>query len=203
MDEKTIKARLTLIQELLSDKTKAFNSMTETLKKIDGYAVGSKETADKIEDYIRNQKKELNKLVEQEKLQDEVAKILLGFFNNTGAVVRLISKESEKFLHLKQGETIFLKQEIEKLSVVKAKHEEALLQREKQKEEEKKEDQTRLENNDKQEKEQTRIRPDQDPKTRTGRTAMDLVERRKKAREALELKEDKSQKKRGRKPRQN
>ncbi len=199
MDEKTIKARLNLLQELLSDKTDTFNSISETLKKLDGYAIGSKETADKIEDYIRNQKKELNKLAEQGKLQDEVAKILLSFFNNAGVVVRSISKESEKFLHLKQGETIFLKQEIEKLSVVKANHEAALLQKEKQKEEE----QNRLDDENKQEKQQTRIRPDQDPKTRAGRAAMDLAERRKKARGALELKEDKPQKKRGRKPKQN
>lgn len=198
MDEKTIKARVDLLSEILNEKKNSFNSMTETLKKVDGYAVGSKETTDKIEDYIRNQKKELSDLVEQGKIQNDVAMMLFKFFNNIGSVSRSISKEAEKIFHFKQGEIIFLKQEIEKLSTIKTTHETVLLEREK--EAEKRKSST---SEEKVEKEQPRVRPDQDPKTRAGKAAIDLAERRKKARESLQLKEEKSQKKRGRKPKQN
>jgi hypothetical protein len=200
----TLTVRARLLTELLGDRTTTLNTMIENLKRFDGYALGAKESIDKIEEHIKKQKKELVDLVTQKKIPQEVGALIEGVLRSTSIFAKNVAMDAERLFFSKQGEVIFLKQEIEKLSSIKENHESALANIQKQQEEkqvEKVESQPQPTVQEKVESEKSeKVRPDKNPKTKIGRAAMDIMERKKKTSGSSEKPSENSSKKRGRKP---
>jgi hypothetical protein len=198
----TLTVRARLLTELLGDRTTTLNTMIENLKRFDGYALGAKESIDKIEEHIKKQKKELVDLVTQKKIPQEVGSLIDGVLRSTSIFAKNVAMDAERLFFSKQGEVIFLKQEIEKLSSIKANHESALANIQKQQEEkpaEQAQPQPAVQEKVEPEKSE-KVRPDKNPKTKIGRAAMDIMERKKKASGSSEKPSENSSKKRGRKP---
>ena len=193
--------RVRLLTELIGDKTTSLNSMIENIKKLDGYVLGSKESISKVEEHIKKQKKELVELLTQKKIPQEVASLIDGVLRSTSAFAKNVSMDAERLFYSKQGEMIFLKQDIEKLSSIKANHESELENVQKQQEEkaETKEVTPVKADEPVQEKKQP-VRPDKNPNTKIGRAAMDIMERKKKTAGSSQATQENSTKKRGRKP---
>ena len=193
--------RVRLLTELIGDKTTSLNSMIENIKKLDGYVLGSKESISKVEEHIKKQKKELVELLTQKKIPQEVASLIDGVLRSTSAFAKNVAMDAERLFYSKQGEMIFLKQDIEKLSSIKANHESELENVQKQQEEkaETKEVTPVKADEPVQEKKQT-VRPDKNPNTKIGRAAMDIMERKKKTAGSSQATQENSTKKRGRKP---
>ena len=193
--------RVRLLTELIGDKTTSLNSMIENIKKLDGYVLGSKESISKVEEHIKKQKKELVELLTQKKIPQEVASLIDGVLRSTSAFAKNVAMDAERLFYSKQGEMIFLKQDIEKLSSIKANHESELENVQKQQEEkaETKEVTPVKADEPVQEKKQP-VRPDKNPNTKIGRAAMDIMERKKKAAGSSQTTQENSTKKRGRKP---
>ena len=193
--------RVRLLTELIGDKTTSLNSMIENIKKLDGYVLGSKESISKVEEHIKKQKKELVELLTQKKIPQEVASLIDGVLRSTSAFAKNVAMDAERLFYSKQGEMIFLKQDIEKLSSIKANHESELENVQKQQEEkaETKEVTPVKADEPVQEKKQP-VRPDKNPNTKIGRAAMDIMERKKKAAGSSQATQENSTKKRGRKP---
>jgi len=197
----TLTTRARLLTELIGDKTTSLNSMIENIKRLDGYVLGSKESIAKVEEHIKKQKKELVELLTQKKIPQEVANLIDGVLRSTSAFAKNVAMDAERLFYSKQGEMIFLKQDIEKLSSVKANHESALANAQKQQEEkaETKQETTAKADEPVQEKKQP-VRPDKNPNTKIGKAAMDIMERKKKAAGSSQTTQENSTKKRGRKP---
>lgn len=193
--------RVRLLTELIGDKTTSLNSMIENIKKLDGYVLGSKESISKVEEHIKKQKKELVELLTQKKIPQEVASLIDGVLRSTSAFAKNVAMDAERLFYSKQGEMIFLKQDIEKLSSIKANHESELENVQKQQEEkaETKEVTPVKADEPVQEKKQP-VRPDKNPNTKIGRAAMDIMERKKKTAGSSQATQENSTKKRGRKP---
>ncbi len=193
--------RARLLTELIGDKTTSLNSMIENIKRLDGYVLGSKESIAKVEEHIKKQKKELVELLTQKKIPQEVANLIDGVLRSTSAFAKNVAMDAERLFYSKQGEMIFLKQDIEKLSSVKANHESALanVQKQQEEKEETKQDAPAKTDEPVQEKKQP-VRPDKNPNTKIGRAAMDIMERKKKAASSSQTIQENSTKKRGRKP---
>jgi len=197
----TLTTRARLLTELIGDKTTSLNSMIENIKRLDGYVLGSKESIAKVEEHVKKQKKELVELLTQKKIPQEVANLIDGVLRSTSAFAKNVAMDAERLFYSKQGEMIFLKQDIEKLSSIKANHESALTNVQKQQEEKTETKQATPVKADEpvQEKKQP-VRPDKNPNTKIGRAAMDIMERKKKAAGSSQTTQENSTKKRGRKP---
>jgi hypothetical protein len=198
---KTLASRSKLLEELIVDKKTQLNSLVESLKRLEGYTVGSKELTEKIGKHVKQKKKELAELVSQQKLSKDISDFVETALNNVVNFSKNESLESDRLFYSKQGEIIFLRQDLEKLIVSKTNHDSAIKTRlEEAKKEETKQEETKKEEVQKQKEQTTRVRPDKDPTTRAGRAALDIAERRKKALEKQKASEEADKKKRGRKP---
>lgn len=191
-DPKTLATRIEILSEIVETKTSQLNNLIEGLKRLDGYVLGSKESVEKIEKHIKQQKNELKELASQGKVSKEIFSFLDSVFNSMISFVKSVSLDAERLFFSKQGETVFLKQDIEKMVVLKKNHEVALKATEKN--ELKKEVEVK--------EEIQKIRPDKNPNTKIGRAAIDIAERKKKAKESSILNKENSLKKRGRKPKE-
>ena len=202
---KALASRSKLLEELITDKKTQLNSLVESLKRLEGYTVGSKELTEKLGKHVKQQKKELAELVAQEKISKDFSDFVETVLNNVVIFSKNESLESDRLFYSKQGEIVFLRQDLEKLIVSKTNHDSAIKTRleEAKKEEAKKEEAKKEEAKQEVQKpkeQTTRIRPDKDPTTRAGRAALDIAERRKKALEKQKASEEADKKKRGRKP---
>ena len=183
----TISIRAKLLNEMAEDKKTQLEASIENLKRLEGYNVGSKDSATKLETYLNQQKLELVQLVSQQKLSQEIGQFIEKLLNNISMVSKNSSMDAERLFYTKQGEMLQLKNDLEKLLTIKNNHDSALLKA--SKDEEKEILQTAQ-----------KVRPDQDPKTKIGKAAIDLKERKKKTiKNDVEGPENVS-KKRGRKP---
>jgi hypothetical protein len=191
-DPKTLTTRIEILSEIVETKTSQLNNLIEGLKRLDGYVLGSKESVEKIEKHIKQQKNELKELASQGKVSKEIFSFLDSVFNSMISFVKSVSLDAERLFFSKQGETVFLKQDIEKMVVLKKNHEVALKATEKN--ELKKEVEVK--------EEIQKVRPDKNPNTKIGRAAIDIAERKKKAKESSILNKENSLKKRGRKPKE-
>jgi hypothetical protein len=175
----TLTIRASLLDELITDRSKSIDNMIENVKKLDTYAAGTKEGSEKIRKLAENQKSEFAKYAEKENVDKNIVNIVEIILNNILEYTRNVSKEAENFYFAKQGELIFAKQELEKLQILKMNHNN-LINDEKSKKDQIAE--TSLDNvaEGKEQEKPKRIRPDKDPSTRVGKAAIDLAERKRK-----------------------
>lgn len=171
-----LKVRSSLLGEITSEKNNQIISMVEVLKKLDGYALGTKESIEKVEKHVLSQKSDIAKLVIEKKITPEIASFIDVVLNSIVKFSKSITKDSEKLFFAKQGELSFAQQELEKYVTLKKNHDDAAASAEKdlQRESEKPSDQP--------EKKQIKTRPDKDPTTKVGRAAIDIAERKKRGR---------------------
>lgn len=192
-----LEAKVQLLAELADKKSMQINAMIENLKKLDGYALGSKETTDKVEEHVKKQLGEIDVFVAEQKITKEVANLVRVALNSTLAQAKAVSKDAEKLFFSKQGEIVFTRQEIEQHIALKEAYKNNIreLQKASTETEVSKEVEPVVES-----QKQERIRPDKNPNTKVGRTAMRVVETRKKAKESSQMAEEKTSKKKGKKP---
>lgn len=192
-----LEAKVQLLAELADKKSMQINVMIENLKKLEGYALGSKETTDKVEEHVKKQLGEIDTFVTEQKITKEVANLVRIALNGTLAQARAISKDAEKLFFSKQGEIVFTRQEIEQHIALKEAYKNNIRELQKTSTETKvsKEAEPVVEP-----QKQERIRPDKNPNTKVGRTSMRIVETRKKAKESSQVAEEKTSKKKGKKP---
>lgn len=172
-----MRARALFLDELVAEKKNQINLMLESLKRFEGYSNGSKELSDKIGNFIKKQQAELSALASQQKLQPDIVKFIDTVLGGTRDYVRSTCSEVEKLYFAKQGEFIYIQQEVENLSRLKEQLQQKIIS------EEALETTTKAviekdlqEKNDK----PKRTRPDKDSSTRVGRAALDIAERKKK-----------------------
>lgn len=198
-----LNAKIELIDELIKSKSSQLEVMVDSLKRIEGFSMGSKETANKVEEFIKKQKRDLKDLAEQGKLSEEVRSFTDSVIHAALVNAKKTAEENEKLYFIKQGEMLCLKQEVEKLIVLKKNHEIALENAQKQAEQTAEvvptADEVKEESAPKEQSPQ-KTRKDKNPNTRVGRTALRLAEARKKSIEASKILLENVSKKRGRKP---
>jgi len=176
-----LNTRIKFLNELIDGKTSQLEMMNDALKKVEIFSAGSKDIGNKVDEFIRVQKKELNELVIQGKLSEEIKNFTDSVINIIQIFSKKSSEENEKLHFIRQGEFIFLSQEIERLTSLKKNHEVALEKMNQNEVKKTFEDvHTEIEKDVKKEK-KIRIRPDKDPNTVLGRTSMRLVEARRKS----------------------
>lgn len=178
-------AKVSFLQEMIVEKTEQFNLMFEVLKRHEGHSAGSKDIVEKFSNYVKKQQADIEDLTTQQKLVPEISKFIKAILEGTKTCVRSICGDVEKVYFSKQGELLFLQQEVEKLVQQKLALEtqiEELEEASKASEQSVVEEITNQPGDGVVEKprKKKRIRPDQDPTTRVGRASLDLVERRKK-----------------------
>ena len=173
-----VAARIALLREMIDEKAKQLSALVEILKKLDGSAFGAKDVSEKIDLNIKKQQSDVTVLAAQQKISQDFSK----FVNSVLETVRMQAKstcaEHEYSFFSKQGEALFLQQEIEKLSKTLQESEQQLSQiEESQKKSEQEKAVSEISENLKTKK---RVRPDKDPSTRIGRAAIDIATRKKK-----------------------
>jgi hypothetical protein len=178
-------AKASFLQEMIAEKTEQFNLMFEALKRYEGHAAGSKDVVEKFSSYIKKQQVDIEGLAVQQKLAPEISNFVKAILDGAKTCVRSICGDVEKIYFSKQGELLFLQQEIEKLIQQKLTLETSAKELEeasKTSEESVVEEVTSAPDDGvlEKSKKKKRVRPDQDPTTRVGKAALDLASRRKK-----------------------
>ena len=200
MDKDILLKRILFLQEIISEKIIQFNELVESIKRHEGHSIGSKELIEKISNHVKNQQVGLENMTAQQKITLEISNFVSVILENVKLFVNTVCGDAERLYFFKQGELMFLKQEIEKLNKLKLEYERSIEVLEKErlskeescvsdsiavvlKEDTKKSKKVSIEGplpSVGVKKLKKKIRPDQDPDTRIGRAAIDLAERRKK-----------------------
>jgi hypothetical protein len=173
-------ARVALLSEMIVEKTNNVNVSFESLKRIEGHSAGSKELSEKIGGYIKKQQSELTSLVSQQMLASDLAKFVETILEGTRTFVRAACSDVEKLYFSKQGELLCLQLEIEKLSTLKLQYEkqiDSLVKAEEEKQKMESESVVASPMEEVKKEKPKKKRPDQDPDTRAGRAAIDIMER--------------------------
>jgi len=173
--------KIVVLQEMIVEKTSQFNEMVETIKRFEGHSSGSKDLSEKIGNHIKKQQADVVQLATQQKIAPDISKFIEIVLENVRTFVRQACGDVERFYFSKQGELLFLQQEIEKLMILKNDCEQKLNQQNSIAVQQKIESDSAkvsvaIETVEKSVKPK-RVRPDQDPTTRVGRAAIDIKER--------------------------
>lgn len=176
----TTTAKIELLEDLITENSKIIDLMIENIKKLDNYAGGSRESADKVIKFVEAQKSEFLKIIEKESIGDikQLTNLVVLLLNNVLEQTRKIAKEAENLYFAKQGELLFAKQGLDKLKNLKKNYRDALNENKPKQEDDSSKEKEQTQSS--QDAPTTRIRPDKNPNTRVGKAALDLAERRKK-----------------------
>lgn len=176
----TTTAKIELLEDLITENSKIIDLMIENIKKLDNYAGGSRESADKIVKFVEVQKSEFLKIVEKENISDvkQLTNLVVILLNNILEQTRKTAKEAENLYFAKQGELMFAKQGLDKLKNLKKNYNSSLNESKHKPADDSSKEKEQAQPS--QETPGTRIRPDKNPNTRVGKAALDLAERRKK-----------------------
>jgi hypothetical protein len=184
VDKDFLVNKIAVLQEMIVEKTSQFNEMVETIKRFEGHSSGSKDLSEKIGNHIKKQQADVIQLAAQQKIASDISRFVEIVLENVRTFVRQACGDVERLYFSKQGELLFLQQEIEKLIISKNKCEQSIKDLEPPPEPQQvssskiKEDVNSAPVEEKQQStKKTRVRPDQDPTTRVGRAAMDIAER--------------------------
>ena len=180
-DKDFLANKIVVLQEMIVEKTSQFNEMVETIKRFEGHSSGSKDLSEKIGNHIKKQQADVVQLATQQKIAPDISKFIEIVLENVRTFVRQACGDVERFYFSKQGELLFLQQEIEKLMILKNDCEQKLNQQNSIAVQQKIESDSAkvsvaIETVEKSVKPK-RVRPDQDPTTRVGRAAIDIKER--------------------------
>ena len=180
-DKDFLANKIVVLQEMIVEKTSQFNEMVETIKRFEGHSSGSKDLSEKIGNHIKKQQADVVQLATQQKVAPDISKFIEIVLENVRTFVRQACGDVERFYFSKQGELLFLQQEIEKLMILKNDCEKKLNQQNSIAVQQKIESDSAkasvaIETVEKSVKPK-RVRPDQDPTTRVGRAAIDIKER--------------------------
>jgi len=185
-DKDFLANKLVVLQEMIVEKTSQFNEMVETIKRFEGHSSGSKDLSEKIGNHIKKQQADVVQLASQQKIAPDISKFVEIVLENIRTFVRQACGDVERLYFSKQGELLFLQQEIEKLVISKKKCEQSVKDLETPPEPHEVAS-SKIEENvasvpveeRQQPTKKKRVRPDQDPTTRAGRAAIDIAERKK------------------------
>jgi hypothetical protein len=203
------------LDQLISSMIEEFKTLEASLKQIEGFSFGCKETSDKFENYILKHKAEILNLEKEGKIHQAVGSLLNVAANNSLNFIKERAKEADKLHHIRLGEILGIKNRTTKLSVLidskKSEIEKLRVEDETTenvtaesmevtREEPSVSQPVEVPNitEDSPSVEESKIRPDKNPHSRTGQAAMDLMQRRKKSKEKFVV-EETIKSKRGRK----
>lgn len=162
-----LNAQVELLNDLIEDRQVRLASLNDSMKVVEGYSIGMKEATNKLNEHLQQQKKDLLDLLLKQQINHDVYKFVEEIVASTMRVNEGIIDNGERVVFIRQQELVSLKQEIEKLLEVKS-------NKEKESTELKVQELLEKKRNERQH------RPDQDPTTKMGQTAIGLAEKRKK-----------------------
>jgi len=172
-----LQARIIFLQEMIDEKTKLFISSLESLKRLEGRSAGSKDLVEKISNYIKGQQADTDLLVVQQKMSQEICNFVKIVLDGVKSFAVLSGGDIDRIYFSKQGELLFIQQDVERLNQQKLDFQQQI---EKLELEKKPVEIVLLGEDFEKSTKKKKIRPDQDPTTKAGRAAIDLAERRKK-----------------------
>jgi len=185
-----LKQKISLYDELIEERAKELETMARSLARVEDYCAGAKESLQKVEGYVGNQKKEVLELRMKQQLNVEAYNFIDGLFSSTAAAIKNLNLENEKLALTKRVEINSKNQEVAKLQATRQDYEKKMndilyppppppqaFVKEISTE-------SKIKNR--------KFRPDKDPNTKAGRASLDLTARRKKAKQKSVAVEDKT-----------
>ena len=158
-----VKFKLQFLDELLDEKGRQLDALKSSAKSVEGYAIGVRELATTNDALFLQQKREALDMLSQQKLSCEDYQFVDSILTNFYLTNRNAALEAEKVLLGRQCEIAACSQEINTLSQKKTETVRTLEELKLQAAIDKRRERG--------------VRPDQDPDTQAGRTAMDLKAR--------------------------
>jgi hypothetical protein len=171
MAQDILRAKISLLEELIKQKISQANALKDSLKPIEAFSTATKEMSKKIEEIITPKKQESLDLLSKAKMTGESYRFLIEILDQLTGLIRHSKLDTEKMLLSKQYELNFISQEYSKL---KEQYEKLLAELNKP------EQSASAEKVEKTEEVKAEfVRPDQNPNTRIGKAAIDLQQRKK------------------------
>jgi len=118
-DKGYLTAKVTILEEMIVEKTRHLNELFENIKRLEGYSSGSKEIVERVSSHIKKQQLDVANLESQKKLTSELSKFIEKVLENTRTYVRQVCGDVERVYFSKQGELLFLQQELDNLAKLK------------------------------------------------------------------------------------
>jgi hypothetical protein len=156
--------KLNLLQELLANKANELKELNGKASRFEDYFSGFKDALQKMETYVRANKKGLVDLRVEGKIGTDVYGFVDNIFDSFFNVIKDLQLENERLALAKKTEITFKTSEIQSLQKIVASTTDSNFTASSDVETKKKE---------------RKHRPDKDPTTRIGAAALDLTERKK------------------------
>ena len=207
----SLKNKLEIIDSFIGSTTDELKIIEENIKKIEGFSFGAKDLADKFKGHVKKTQSEIIDLLNEQKITQPIANLLNSSLLGSLKFVKEGAIEADRIFYVRQGEILGIKTRIKKLisldslikqELIKAEKEENVLTEvavlseefseiensfnDEIKEAESlhgtyEDDQSVVVEFPEEPTEDVKVRPDKNSKTKVGRAALDLAERRKKA----------------------
>lgn len=207
----SLKNKLEIIDSFIGSTTDELKILEENIKKIEGFSFGAKDLADKFKGHVKKTQSEIIDLLNEQKITQPIANLLNSSLLGSLKFVKEGAIEADRIFYVRQGEILGIKTRIKKLisldslikqELIKAEKEENVLTEvavlseefseiensfnDEIKEAESlhgtyEDDQSVVVEFPEEPTEDVKVRPDKNSKTKVGRAALDLAERRKKA----------------------
>ena len=207
----SLKNKLEIIDSFIGSTTDELKILEENINKIEGFSFGAKDLADKFKGHVKKTQSEIIDLLNEQKITQPIANLLNSSLLGSLKFVKEGAIEADRIFYVRQGEILGIKTRIKKLisldslikqELIKAEKEENVLTEvavlseefseiensfnDEIKEAESlhgtyEDDQSVVVEFPEEPTEDVKVRPDKNSKTKVGRAALDLAERRKKA----------------------
>ena len=207
----SLKNKREIIDSFIGSTTDELKILEENIKKIEGFSFGAKDLADKFKGHVKKTQSEIIDLLNEQKITQPIANLLNSSLLGSLKFVKEGAIEADRIFYVRQGEILGIKTRIKKLisldslikqELIKAEKEENVLTEvavlseefseiensfnDEIKEAESlhgtyEDDQSVVVEFPEEPTEDVKVRPDKNSKTKVGRAALDLAERRKKA----------------------
>ena len=207
----SLKNKLEIIDSFIGSTTDELKILEENIKKIEGFSFGAKDLADKFKGHVKKTQSEIIDLLNEQKITQPIANLLNSSLLGSLKFVKEGAIEADRIFYVRQGEILGIKTRIKKLisldslikqELIKAEKEENVLTEVAVLSEEFSEIENSFNDEIKEAEslhgtyeddpsvvvefpedptEDVKVRPDKNSKTKVGRAALDLAERRKKA----------------------
>jgi hypothetical protein len=207
----SLKNKLEIIDTFIGSTTDELKILEENIKKIEGFSFGAKDLADKFKGHVKKTQSEIIDLLNEQKITQPIANLLNSSLLGSLKFVKEGAIEADRIFYVRQGEILGIKTRIKKLVSLDSLTKEELIKAEQQeniltevavlseefseiensfndeiKEAESlhgtyEDDQSVVVEFPEEPTEDVKVRPDKNSKTKIGRAAIDLAERRKKA----------------------
>jgi hypothetical protein len=167
MNAEVQKLKIQTFEQILEKKNQQMTTLKEQLKIAEALNYGVKNVSKKVEEVVSPKKSQVFQFLLEGKISPEVYKSIIDSFEAIESITKSSATDSEKILYTRQCEVNFLNQDMTSTKTELSQNLSILSDLEKSIEAQPVEEAPKKEY----------IRPDKNPKTKIGRAAMDLAER--------------------------